>query len=539
MRTVPQEPIQSPSPFESDPPANPPAAVFSACRSVALSDVRRSMTHSRDKVPRLPPSSGFPRPIEFHEAGSPDTWHNQQGPSIPVVQGPAPVYEGTSDHFFQALAAQSEDEAIAIMHHDRSVVNELDELDRATIHVAAGRGLLRVCYAMLGIDGFSRLNSQDGRKRTALHHAAANGHARVCELLLNLPAFSMSNATALNGRTAFHSAAEHGHADVVLCLLANGRFNSEEATDHLGLNAMQYAGREGHRNVCKVLLDYGIGANAKDSDDWSALHLAASAGHADVVSFLMGHGRFQDVNNKTSSGRTALHLAADYGHSEVCQAIMDCERFTAMHEQDENQKTCCQSSIMLGKHGIARIISKHARFKEDRGWDTFGFPVQGEMQMYANAVACYKAYMGGVPIRVMWDEAYADAVRYWDYKLLCNERVTLHCDHERAFEEAEEALESACAGVHGLCAPTLIFGLARATARLCRLPALKQMMEGAVATGIRERLLLRKTVQMPYGNFDERLVQACEKEAYNSAVECLQSHGLLTVSNSPSDKIRF
>ena len=61
--------------------------------------------------------------------------------------------------------------------------------------------------------------------------------------------------------------------------------------------------------------------NAADEDSWTALHLAAQGGHAEVVQLLLGAGSAVDA--QTSAGATVLHIAAQEGYIEVVQLLLD------------------------------------------------------------------------------------------------------------------------------------------------------------------------------------------------------------------------
>lgn len=61
-----------------------------------------------------------------------------------------------------------------------------------------------------------------------------------------------------------------------------------------------------------------ISLTDKDSDGATAMHFAASRGHAKVLSWLLLHGG-EIVNDNW--GGTPLHDAAENGELEVCECI--------------------------------------------------------------------------------------------------------------------------------------------------------------------------------------------------------------------------
>jgi len=61
--------------------------------------------------------------------------------------------------------------------------------------------------------------------------------------------------------------------------------------------------------------------NVQDVEGFTALHLAAMAGHAHVVSELLRHG--VNLNCVTRAGQTVLHLAVCNGHLAVTALLLD------------------------------------------------------------------------------------------------------------------------------------------------------------------------------------------------------------------------
>ena len=72
----------------------------------------------------------------------------------------------------------------------------------------------------------------------------------------------------------------------------------------------------------KGLFLKGVNVNAKDSDGRTALVLACSSGHTDVVSVLL-KAKGINVNAKLKNGRTALHVASYSGHTTIVSMLLD------------------------------------------------------------------------------------------------------------------------------------------------------------------------------------------------------------------------
>jgi ankyrin repeat protein len=154
--------------------------------------------------------------------------------------------------------------------------------------------------------------------------AARAGKARVVEQLIAKGA--NVNVRATRGQTALMWAVSQQHPDVVKVLLANGadvHARSEawtmvmavtphghdeynRAIPHGSDTALMFAARVGDLASAKLLV--AAGANVNDADAWgiSATTLAAHAGHADVLEFLLEKGADASADK---AGFSALHTA--------------------------------------------------------------------------------------------------------------------------------------------------------------------------------------------------------------------------------------
>ena len=85
------------------------------------------------------------------------------------------------------------------------------------------------------------------------------------------------------------------------------------------------AATSGMPDVARLLLERGLVTDVNATLDWlrrTALHLAATWGHVDVVEVLLAH-RDVDVNVRAlDAGKTPLHIAAQNGHVDVVRALL-------------------------------------------------------------------------------------------------------------------------------------------------------------------------------------------------------------------------
>jgi ankyrin repeat protein len=154
--------------------------------------------------------------------------------------------------------------------------------------------------------------------------ASRSGYPMVVEQLLVKGA--NANARAARGQTALMWAVAQLHSDCVKMLLAHGAdiharsdvwsevmavsphgyLEYNRAIPHGGDTALMFAARAGDLASARLLV--AAGAKVNDADAWgvSATTLAAHAGHADLVEFLLEQGA--DAN-AAAAGFTALHAA--------------------------------------------------------------------------------------------------------------------------------------------------------------------------------------------------------------------------------------
>lgn len=156
-------------------------------------------------------------------------------------------------------------------------INDMDDFGCSALHLAAEKGQLAVCRAVLAREDFDHANSKDWfLGSTPLHLAAFAGQSETCLALLESPRFESGNGRNCEGNTALHNAAKQGHA-----------------------------------GACRTLLDHRdfTEANVDNFDGYTALHLAALNDHVDVCRVLVEHRKFTGVHAKSKWGATAAHIA--------------------------------------------------------------------------------------------------------------------------------------------------------------------------------------------------------------------------------------
>ena len=125
--------------------------------------------------------------------------------------------------------------------------------------------------------------------KTALHYAAQEGHEKVARLLLIEEGVNV-NAKDYKGATSLHWATATGHKKMVELLIDNGA-DMELREHHFGRTVLHYAVLNACADIVRLLIEKGADIYAKDSDDKSALELAASREVRDLIKGAIARNR--------------------------------------------------------------------------------------------------------------------------------------------------------------------------------------------------------------------------------------------------------
>ena len=92
------------------------------------------------------------------------------------------------------------------------------------------------------------------------------------------------------------------------------------ATDNDDWTALILASSGGHAEAMKVLIAGGAEVNATKKDGWTALMSASKGGHTEAIKVLIANGA--DVNATDKNGWTALMFASNGGHLEAIRMLI-------------------------------------------------------------------------------------------------------------------------------------------------------------------------------------------------------------------------
>jgi ankyrin repeat protein len=205
-------------------------------------------------------------------------------------------------------------------------------------HIAAQHGYLEILQQLKSRR--ANFNELALRDWTVLHFASFYGHPEVITYLLNLHTpLTIINSLTEDGFTALHLAVIKGHTDVTEELLKSSAIKTEinKKTKRTvpdpdnpantikieDATASHLAVKQGYLSILKKLAENGADLRLTGNEDWTHLHLAADAGHADIVDyFLKENSQVINLEAKTKRGETALHRAALQGYSNIVDDLL-------------------------------------------------------------------------------------------------------------------------------------------------------------------------------------------------------------------------
>ena len=119
---------------------------------------------------------------------------------------------------------------------------------------------------------------------------------------------------------------------------------------------LYYAAMFGFRDFAEhIIAKHPEHINALGRDDATPMHVAAEAGHADVLSLLLEHGA--DLEVRDIYGLTPLHRASRAGELEAGQFLLD--RGADINARDMLNRTPLSSAVSVGYVELARMLVKY------------------------------------------------------------------------------------------------------------------------------------------------------------------------------------
>ncbi|XP_014471094.1 PREDICTED: ankycorbin isoform X2 [Dinoponera quadriceps] len=211
------------------------------------------------------------------------------------------------------------------------------------------------------------VNAPDAEGHTPLHLAVIAGDTQLVAVLLANGADV--NAKDLEGHSVLHWATVCGEAECVRLVLAAGARPS--TGDLRGGSPLHYAAqccgaaataelavpKKVGLRVLQTLVEFGANVNAKDEDGRQPILWAASAGSVEAVLALARAGGAAAAGTSDKDGLTALHCAASRGHARCVEALVNLCGSQPDHV-DDNGCSALHYAATLGHADATALILK-------------------------------------------------------------------------------------------------------------------------------------------------------------------------------------
>lgn len=254
------------------------------------------------------------------------------------------------------------------------------------LHLASRNGHLDIVQELLGQPTYRRAPEIC----VALYYAAQESYKRVVDTLLGQHCAVI--ARNANGDTALHASVRTADDEILLALLKRSKIDVN-ARNHNGWAPIHEAAHLGIVGIFDTLKRYGGDVSISTPDGETPLQIAAKAGHAEIVRYLLsqspravdcsaafmlavrnGHVRaaksllrYHKRRSQYRSGESPLHIATGNGHGDMVLLLLQ-NRFLA--DTLECSTTPLHLAVLNGSEEITEMLLKeHARpnLKDENG----------------------------------------------------------------------------------------------------------------------------------------------------------------------------
>ena len=255
---------------------------------------------------------------------------------------------------------------------------------RSPLHIAAAAGYTVMVHRLIESGGGALLKMTDKDGKTALDLVTDNAKEKIADFEDNPPEDTPSELYDLHdllkelliteegrnrGWSPLHSAVHSGEKTAVEALLkldsiiASGGEPLLNLRDNDGATPLHVAARAGHWELVKLLIEKNCDLSSKDRNDEGALMLAVKHEQADVVDVLLkkmnsnGGGGGGDVvsNERNSMGINPLHWAAAHGNYALVVKLVQVG-FAEPEDCDKLGMTALHYAALMGHENVAEYL---------------------------------------------------------------------------------------------------------------------------------------------------------------------------------------
>ncbi|KAH6889045.1 ankyrin repeat-containing domain protein [Coprinopsis sp. MPI-PUGE-AT-0042] len=242
-----------------------------------------------------------------------------------------------------------------ILAHPEVQINRVDRDGWSALTMAASdghEGTVKLLLAHADI----QVNLVSDEGWSALMLAASTGYEGTAKLLLAHPEIQV-NLADNKGWSGLMRAACDGHEGTFRLLLAHPGIQVN-LVDSNGWSALMLAASNGHTYLIPLLLAHPaiqVSPAMNQSHGSTALHAAAYSGEKAVFELLLTTGRF-DVNEIDSDQDTAIKLAAKEGHETLVRLLLDIPNIDTMIRSTTDSHTAMSAAQANGHIGIVELL---------------------------------------------------------------------------------------------------------------------------------------------------------------------------------------
>ena len=221
-----------------------------------------------------------------------------------------------------------------------------DQYGRTALHVASWYGHGQLVETLVKEFHMDPMLTDDNGN-TCLHHAAFSGKESIINLLINkckCPVDCRNN----DHQTPLHLACGNGQVTIARMLVSVYKADLK-ATDKVMDLPIHKAALGGHTATLCILISYGCPSDCKNGKKQTALHLACSNGHTDVVRMLLTTHK-ADITACDEHDSTPLDIAIRNGKDEVINCL------TTYCDLDINAKYILHFACRQGYTNLVEIL---------------------------------------------------------------------------------------------------------------------------------------------------------------------------------------
>ncbi|XP_012524095.1 ankycorbin isoform X2 [Monomorium pharaonis] len=335
---------------------------------IPLKSQEKSLPKRADRVVdvSLPPLTSYPNHRSSKHRSSDTSWQNP--PCVVQHQDhrkkrPYRVLHIGATPLMHACQQSDRARVLRLLKEQEETIAYRDRTLRNALHYCMDAGTGGAVAAAAP----ELVNAPDAEGHTPLHLAVIAGDTQLVAVLLANGADV--NAKDLEGHSVLHWATVCGEAECVRLVLAAGARPS--TPDLRGGSPLHYAAqccgaaataelavpKKVGLKVLQTLLEFGADVNAKDEDGRQPILWAASAGSVEAVLALARAGGAAAAGTSDKDGLTALHCAASRGHARCIEVLVN---LCGSHPDyvDDNGCSALHYAATLGHADATALILK-------------------------------------------------------------------------------------------------------------------------------------------------------------------------------------